>query len=405
MSATADNTERVLKKIAEIVGRSADGDYIFRGEPKYYGKVSSNLYRQYSDVEAEQFNIEVVQKEILQEAKRHTDERDDFEILTQLQHHGGKTNLIDFTTDFHIALFFACDSHPEKDGRVILKQRESVKDHLWEPHHPKNRVLSQKSMFVRPPQGFIETDDVVPIPQDLKQPILSYLRKYHSISTASIYNDLHGFITTQRIHESAYTEFFRGLTCSGKRDSDEAICHYTKAVELNPNLAAAYYNRGNIYRDKGEFDLAIADFAKAIELDPNDAESYTNRGAVYGRKGDLDWTVRDCTKAIELDCTHVFAHINRGIAYIQKGKFDLAIADFTKVIELDPNYDSAYYYRGVAWLIGEKWDKAKSDLRVAEDKKLDISVAFGRQHQSIADFEKRFGVELPEDIKAMLIPQ
>ena len=36
----------------------------------------------------------------------------DFEILTELQHYGGKTNLIDFTTDYLIALFFACDGSP-----------------------------------------------------------------------------------------------------------------------------------------------------------------------------------------------------------------------------------------------------------------------------------------------------
>ena len=38
------------------------------------------------------------------EAKRYIYEKDDFEILTQLQHYGGKTNLIDFTTDYLIAL-------------------------------------------------------------------------------------------------------------------------------------------------------------------------------------------------------------------------------------------------------------------------------------------------------------
>ena len=39
----------VMKKIQEIVEKSAGGDYIYRGEPEcykeapYYGKVSSNL--------------------------------------------------------------------------------------------------------------------------------------------------------------------------------------------------------------------------------------------------------------------------------------------------------------------------------------------------------------------------
>jgi len=49
---------------------------------------------------------------------------DDFEILTKLQHYGGKTNLIAFTTDSFITLFFACDRYPKKNGRVILVKRE-----------------------------------------------------------------------------------------------------------------------------------------------------------------------------------------------------------------------------------------------------------------------------------------
>ena len=45
-----------------------------------------------------------------------------------------------------------------------------------------------------------------------------------------------------------------------------AIAHYTKAIELDPNDAAAYYNRGFAYANKGEYDKAIADVEKCIEL-------------------------------------------------------------------------------------------------------------------------------------------
>ena len=53
---------------------------------------------------------------------RYSAETTDFELLTEIQHYGGKTNLIDFTTDYLIALFFACDGHHDKDGRVILQK-------------------------------------------------------------------------------------------------------------------------------------------------------------------------------------------------------------------------------------------------------------------------------------------
>lgn len=59
------------------------------------------------------------------EAKEYTDKTNKFEILTELQHYGGNTNLIDFTTDALVAIFFACDGEPEKTGRVILLQKPS----------------------------------------------------------------------------------------------------------------------------------------------------------------------------------------------------------------------------------------------------------------------------------------
>ena len=103
------------------------GNYIYRGESETHDKVSSNLYREYEkDVEAEQFDIEVVQEGNPEGSKGiyHPQETTS-EILTELQHHGGKTNLIDFTTDYLVALFFACDGNPNKPGRVILLQNRS----------------------------------------------------------------------------------------------------------------------------------------------------------------------------------------------------------------------------------------------------------------------------------------
>ena len=126
-SNTQTDLSRVLAKITEITEKSATGDYIYRGESKCHKKVSSNLYREYeADIEAENFDIATVQEEILREAREYTThEMTDSEILTELQHHGGKTNLIDFTTDYLVALFFACNGNPDKPGRVILLQNQS----------------------------------------------------------------------------------------------------------------------------------------------------------------------------------------------------------------------------------------------------------------------------------------
>ena len=275
--------------IREIEEKSVSGDYIYRGEPEhheespYYGKICSSLYRQYARIEADEFDIEVVQEEILAEAEGYSHETDDhIEILTQLQHYGGKTNLIDFTTDHLIAIFFACDRSDslKENGRLIIfKKNEERKDMILLPRNPQNRVIAQKSVFVRHPDGFLSPDDVeiITIPARLKQALLTHLRKYHGISTETIYNDLHGFITNQHFHENAYSELHRGLSSQLRGDEAEtseekqtayekAVMHYSRALKLKSDLPDALIHRGVAYLEQGNFRLALADFSKMIGL-------------------------------------------------------------------------------------------------------------------------------------------
>ena len=79
-----DELDGVLDTINKLARKSRSGDYIYRGEPKHYDAVSSSLYREYQDIQAEHFEIDVVQKEILSEAKKYTPSTDEFEILTEL---------------------------------------------------------------------------------------------------------------------------------------------------------------------------------------------------------------------------------------------------------------------------------------------------------------------------------
>ena len=83
-----------------------------------------------------------------------------------------------------------------------------------------------------------------------------------------------------------------------------------------------------------------------INLNPDYAEAYNNRGAAYGDKGDVDRAIDDCNTAITLKSDYADAYNNRGNAYDNKGKVDRAISDYTEAIDLNPDYVEAYYNRG-----------------------------------------------------------
>ena len=385
-----DIQHEIRKIIDRIEKKSADGDYIYRGEPKRHRKVSSTLYRQYAkEIEAKNFDIEIVQNEMMTEAERYIYEKDKFEILTQLQHYGGKTNLIDFTNDYLIALFFACDGFPNNGGRVILLEKnETIKDYIKEPQSLINRVRDQKSVFVQPPKGFIEQGQykTINIPKHLKQPMLDHLEKYHGISANIIYNDLHGFIRVQGLHQSAYTEFFKGLTCQNRKQVNEAIEHYTEALKLNPQLVAAYNNRGVAYNGKHDYDHAIIDCSKTIDLDPNYAAAYSNRGLAYYNKSDFDRAIEDFSRAVQLKPDYAAAYLNRGVAYNSKHNYDHAIEDCSKTIDLDSNHVGAYYNRGLAYYNKSDFDRAIEDCSKAID--LDSNHVSAYNNRGLAYYNK-----------------
>ena len=75
---------------------------------------------------------------------------------------------------------------------------------------------------------------------------------------------------------------------SKQSDYDRAIEDYNRAIDLNPDHAEAYSNRGLVCEIKGDYDRAIEDYNKAIELKPDLAEAYSSRGRVCHKQGDYD---------------------------------------------------------------------------------------------------------------------
>ena len=92
----------------------------------------------------------------------------------------------------------------------------------------------------------------------------------------------------------------KGTKCANQGSYNEAIPYFTKTIEINPNSAKAYFERGNAYYCKAKYDLAISDFDKAIEVDPKYADAYGDRALAYYYKRDYDMAWEDVHKAKEL---------------------------------------------------------------------------------------------------------
>ena len=388
-------TDTVEKFLNRILKDCEGKRYLFRGTTKIHegaDKINSSLYRWAKDrVDFhEKYRPFDIEKEILEKAKRHfADNASNIEMLTDLQHlqqDHGKTNLIDFSRDLYIALFFACDEEYHKeDGELILldsakimkksavvyaELQSSSEPFLIEPANTQfsqKRVTFQSSVFVYPPSGYINKDlcKIIPVPADLKRSILEHLREIHNIHTDTIYNDLIGFIANEKNYETASVLFYKGLATDNKGKYEEAIGYYDRAIELNPNNAGTYNNRGVAKYELGQYHEAIVDYDKAIELNPNNKETYNNRGNAKGNLGRNQEAIGDFNKVIELDPNYAIAYNNRGNAKNNLRQYQEAISDFNKAIELDPDDAKAYHNRGVAKCHLEQYREAVSDFNKA----------------------------------------
>lgn len=132
--------------------------------------------------------------------------------------------------------------------------------------------------------------------------------------------------------------------------------------------AEEYLQKGNADYHQGNLAQAISDYTKAIEINPNFADAYENRGLAYTRQR-LNYTqaIADFTKAIEINPNYAEAYSNRGNAYIRQSSLPQAISDFTKAIEINPKFANAYYARSLAYYTTKEYDKAWIDVHKAEE--------------------------------------
>ena len=393
MSEPETDDSKIQNLLQRIRKKSSQGEYIYRGEPEQHDKIPSGLYRKYKDeIQAKEFDIQLAQKEMLEQVKAYTDFTDETDVLTELQHYGGKTNLIDFTTDYFIALFFACDGSPDQAGRIILLNKKTNQGTISSPKkNQNNRVISQKSIFFQSPKGYLDEKDyaVIPIPKEMKQPLLDYLRKYHGITTHTIYNDLFGYIQNQEKHHGAYTEFFIGLSSQDKGKYEEAIKHYDEAIRIYPQDADAYNNRGNAKLALGLHHDAIADCNRAIHINPQHAAAYYNRGTAKLALGLHHDAIADCDRAIHINPQYAAAYYNRGTAKGVLDRYEEAIADFNEAICINPQYAEAYNNRGRAYKAIERYERARADFQRA------LELATEQGNQALAQAVRSLLDELP----------
>ncbi|MBP9018969.1 MAG: tetratricopeptide repeat protein [Rikenellaceae bacterium] len=98
---------------------------------------------------------------------------------------------------------------------------------------------------------------------------------------------------------------------SGNYDYSAAIQDMKKAASLAPNFPYIYYNLGNLYCLSNNLPESINNYTKALEIYPYIAEAYYNRGLVLIYLKDREKGCYDLSKAGELGLREAYAVIKK----------------------------------------------------------------------------------------------
>lgn len=89
-----------------------------------------------------------------------------------------------------------------------------------------------------------------------------------------------------------YTHFYCGCLCRSAFFS-------RLAIEQNPQLAEAYSNLGNVYKEKGQLKEAMENYRFAVQLKLDFVDGYINLAGALVAAGDLEQAVQAYVKALQ----------------------------------------------------------------------------------------------------------
>lgn len=318
----------------------------------------------------------------------------DLELLAKLQHLGAATCLVDFTTNFLAALWFACrdeedtvenDGTKGNNGKVFIldinndfrplkqsdlgneirsiintvKGPDSPSYWYWAPHGMNQRILKQDSLFVfgkmTIDNGHLEKP--ITVEKEHKKGLLKELEKL-GVTRESLFKDFPGFASMNRhcdlisnLKMSALELYRAGKSAHNRRNMKMAISLYDDAASKGfTQKADLFIARGRANHDMEEYYAAIKDYNKVVEIDSSNFTVYYHRGITKLSMGCHAGAVNDFTKSLEFR-NQVFENFNsenpnlvnihwfRSSAYEKMGNTNKAISDLQEAIRWAKKYD------------------------------------------------------------------
>ena len=177
----------------------------------------------------------------------------------------------------------------------------------------------------------------------------------------------------------------------------QAEIAFKRAIELNPNIAAAHTIYAEYLSQLGRFDEALREIKLAQDLDPLRTGLVGNEGSIFYQARMYDEAIIKKQLHVSLAPENPFAHSGLANAYVEKGQYAEAILAYQTSIKLEET-TSALIYLGRAYALTGKrveafaiLDRLKTTEKYVSPAELAILyAALEEKEKAFASLEKAY---------------
>ncbi|MFH1800497.1 MAG: tetratricopeptide repeat protein [Candidatus Omnitrophota bacterium] len=131
-----------------------------------------------------------------------------------------------------------------------------------------------------------------------------------------------------------------GNQMANKKQYEEAIEQYQKALKINPKNNRAILLISLCYVESGDLDKGLSYAQRAAKNDPSYISFY-NLGLIYSARREPDKALGAFDQALALSPESFNAEYQKGLVYTNLKKYDQAIPFYQKALTLNPFLDKA----------------------------------------------------------------
>ncbi len=189
-----------------------------------------------------------------------------------------------------------------------------------------------------------------------------------------------------------------GMLASGQWSSTGALAAAQSPPTLLPKTKEQWLEDGNDHCAAGRYETALAAFRVAIELDPDYADAYINKGVALHALHRYNEAVDAYRHGLQLSPDDASAYQNLGLSLSALKRHEEAIEAYDRAIQLHPTRSKAYMCKGMALAALKRYEDALAtcdlELQLTPDSADtyawmgDILVKLKRYEQALLAYER-----------------